>query len=413
MARLLVGATSPLRSRDYRMLLGGATISSFGNAMTPVALAFAVLGLGGSASELGLVVAAFAAAEVVTILYGGVLGDRVPRQLLMQGSAAATALTQTVCAIILISGNGQIWMLTVIGVANGCLGALSQPASSALTRLTVATEQLTDAVVLRRLAQQVAQVSGFALAGIVVAASGPGWAIAIDAATYAVAAICFSRLRTPNPARAERSSILGDMGAGAREVLRHTWLWLLIGQALLYHLFYGGVQGVLGPIVVSEQWDEAAWGWALAALMAGFLVGGLVALRWRPPHLLRAGVVLLSLTAAFPLAMALTDQLPLLLLGAALHGFGLELFSVNWDLAIQENVAEDKLSRVYSFDMVGSFVCRPIGLAVTGPVAALTGNTAWLLVVAAVMAGSSVISLVAPAVWSLERRAPAPVPTSA
>ena len=58
--------------------------------------------------------------------------------------------------------------------------------------------------------------------------------------------------------------LLGDLRAGAAEVFRHTWLWLLIGQALLYHLFYGGVQGVLGPIVVGDEFGMAAWGWSLA-----------------------------------------------------------------------------------------------------------------------------------------------------
>ena len=409
MIAALTGPASPLRSSDFRNLVTGATVSAFGNSMTPVALAFAVLRLGGSATDLGLVVAAFAAAEVLTIMYGGVLGDRLPRQLLMQGSAAATAVTQGICAAVLIAGHGRIWLLTLIGVINGCFGALSQPASAAMTRLTVTPAQLTDAVVVRRLGQQVASLTGYAAGGLVVAGFGPGWAIGVDAATYAFAAVCFARIRSVRPVpRTGGGTLLGEMREGAREVFRHTWLWLLIAQALTYHLFYGGVQGVLGPIVVSERWDEAAWGWALAALMGGFVLGGLIAIRWRPTHLLRAGVLLLALTAMFPLAMATTGHLWVLLAGAALHGVGLELFSVSWDLAIQQNVDEDKLARVYSFDAVGSFVCRPIGLAITGPVAAVTGNTAWLLVVAAVMAGSSVLSLAAPSVRALVRRTPEP-----
>ena len=118
--------------------------------MTPVALAFAVLDLGGTATQLGLVVAAFSAAEVVTILYGGVLGDRLPRQLLMQGSSAATALSQGACATVLITGHGSLSFLTAIGVVNGCLGAIAQPASNAMTRSTVTDEQLGRAVVLDR-----------------------------------------------------------------------------------------------------------------------------------------------------------------------------------------------------------------------------------------------------------------------
>ncbi|HVK29931.1 MAG TPA: MFS transporter, partial [Nocardioides sp.] len=242
----------------------------------------------------------------------------------------------------------------------------------------------------------------------VVATAGPGWAVAADALTYALAAACFAMIRTEAPTTAGGERLLAELADGAREVLRHTWLWLLIGQALLYHLCFGGAQGVLGPIVVGDAWGEEAWGGAMAALMAGFVLGGLVALRWRPRHLLRSGVVLLSLTAAFPLAMALADQLWLVLAGAAVHGIGLQLFSVSWDLAIQENVAEDKLSRVYAFDLVGSFVCRPLGLALTGPVSGVVGVDRWLVVVAAVMGASSLAALAAPSVRGLTRR-PAPL----
>ena len=130
--------------------------------------------------------------------------------------------------------------------------------------------------------------------------------------------------------------MLGDLRAGAAEVFRHTWLWLLIGQALLYHLFYGGVQGVLGPIVVGDEFGTAAWGWSLALLMAGFMVGGLVTLCWRPRHGLAVGTVLLVADRGLPAALALSDSLPLVLVGAFVHGLGLEIFSVNWDLSIQQ-----------------------------------------------------------------------------
>ncbi len=394
-----------LQHRSYRWLVSGTTVSSLGSAITPVALAFAVLDLGGSATDLGLVVAAYALAEVVTVLFGGVLGDRLPRQLMMQGSSAVEALTQGVVAAALISGWASIPMLTVMGVLNGCLGALAGPSSSAMTRQTVPEADLPQAVAGRRLAQNTAQVVGFAVAGLLVAAFGSGWAIVIDAVTFALAAVCFGLISVPAlPTPEAQAGILGDLRAGAAEVFRHTWLWLLIGQALLYHLFFGGALGVLGPIVVGDNLGRAAWGWALAALMVGFIAGGLVSLRWRPRRGLYAGTALLSLTAAFPLAMAVSDQLLPLLLGAFVHGFGLELFSVNWDLSIQQNVAEDKLARVYSFDLVGSFVARPLGLALTGPVAATVGFDRWLVVVAAVMGGSALLSLGFPSVRRLERR---------
>ncbi|MGL5930057.1 MAG: MFS transporter, partial [Dermatophilaceae bacterium] len=364
----LAAARGPLAHHDFRALVAGTTVRALGNAISPVALAFAVLELGGSPTQLGLVVAAFVLAEVVTLLLGGVLGDRVPRRLLLQGSAVGAAAVQAVVATALVGGWATIPGLAAGGALAGCLGALSTPSSQALTRAVVPADQLAAAVAFRRLAQHTAAVTGYALAGVLVAASGPGWAIAVDALTFAVAAACFALLPTPSDRRHPTSSLGRDLLEGGREVLRHGWLWLLIGQALLYHLFYGGVQSVLGPVMVGERWGPAAWGGSLAALMAGFLVGGVVSLRWRPRRGLLFGTALLSLTATFPLAIALADVPHLLLAGAFLHGLGLELFGVNWDLAIQQNVTEERLARVYSFDAVGSFVARPLGLVLVGPV---------------------------------------------
>jgi MFS family permease len=398
------GRWGPLRHRNLRLLVTGTATSSLGNAVAPVALAFAVLDLGGSASQLGTVVALYALADVVTVLFGGVLGDRVSRKLMMEGSAAAAAVAQFLLAVLLIGGWATIPVVAVIGMVNGCLGALSNPSSAAMTRLVVPPSELPAAIAVRRLLQTSASVVGFALGGILVAAVGSGWAIAVDGATFAIAALCYSLLDVPHTRPdGVRPSLLTDLAEGFHEVFRHTWLWLLIGQAMLYHLFYGGAQGVLGPIVVGDEIGRAAWGFTLGTLMAGFVVGGLICLRWRPRRGLFIGSVMLSLTAAFPLAMGLSESLPVILVGAFLHGLGLEIFSVNWDVSIQENVPEDKLARVYSFDMVGSFVARPLGLALTGPVAAAVGFERWLVVVGVIMGGSSLLTLLSRDVRHLER----------
>jgi hypothetical protein len=248
----------------------------------------------------------------------------------------------------------------------------------------------------------VCRTLGYAVAGVLVAVVGPGWAVAVDAATFAVAALAFGRMGVSNARAPRTTSPLTDLGEGFREVARHTWLWLLILQALLYHLFYGGAQAVIGPVVVGEEIGRSAWGFALSALMAGFVVGGLLALRIRPRRPLGAGVVLLALTGVFPLAMAMADTLWPVMLGAFVHGVGLQMFSVYWDQTIQSQVPEDKLARVYAFDSVGSFVARPLGLALTGPVAAAAGVDSWLLVVAAVISGSSLAVLFSRGVRALE-----------
>ncbi|MET8575808.1 MFS transporter [Streptomyces sp. NPDC005012] len=396
-----------LQHRDFRLLVTGVSVSALGNAITPVALAFAVLDLGGSLTALGLVEAVFATCQVVTMLAGGVLGDRFSRKLMMEGASAVSAVVMAVLAASVLLDVDSIGLIALLGGIGGVVTALSRPSSKAMTRVVVPLDDLADAVALRSLLDSLCRTLGYAVAGVLVAVVGPGWAVMVDAATFAVAAVAFGRLGVPDARAPRTTSPLADLGEGFAEVMRHSWLWLLILQALLYHLFYGGAQTVLGPVVVGEGVGRSAWGFALSALMAGFVVGGLLALRVRLRRPLAGGAVLLALTGVFPLAMALSDSLWPVMLGAFVHGVGLQMFSVYWDQSIQTHVPEDRLARVYAFDSVGSFVARPLGLALTGPVAAAVGVDAWLLVVAAVISGSSLAAVASRGVRALE----APVPT--
>jgi MFS family permease len=409
MADMATALDHPLRHASYRWLLSGVAVNSLGNGIAPVALAFAVLDLGGDASDLGVVVGLYALADVAAVLFGGVLGDRLPRTVMMQGSSALAAVAQGLVAASLVGGWSSIPLLAALGMVNGALGALGGPSSSAITQQTVPAELLRTAITWRRISQNVAVIVGSGAAGLLVAGAGSGWALAVDAFTFAFAAACYRLVQVaPLVVPAERGSMLADVREGFAEVMRHTWLWLLILQALLYHLFYGGAQGVLGPIVVGDSLGRPAWGWALSTMMLGFVVGGLVTLRWKPRRALYVGTWFLALTAAFPVAMALSDSLTVVLVGAFLHGFGLEIFSVGWDLSIQEQVAPDKLARVYSFDMIGSFIARPVGLALTGPVAELVGFRTWLLVVGGVIVVSVAVALTSRDVRRLERQTDVP-----
>jgi len=395
---------TPLRHLSFRWLLAGTTVNSLGNMIAPVAIAFAVLDLGGSATQLGLVVGAYALADVVAVLWGGVLGDRLPRTVMMRGANLAAGLVQGAVAFTLLTDHGSLWLLAVGGAVNGALGSLAGPSTQAATPQTVPDTMLRQAIALRRLSQNTAMIVGSGIAGLLVAWVGTGGALLVDAVTFVVAAGCFSRIRVPALPAAVRTHAITEAREGFREVMRHSWLWSLIAMALVYHLFYGGSQGVLGPIVVGDHIGRAAWGYALSAMMIGFVAGGLVSLVWKPRRALLVGELFLVLTICFPLAMAVSDNLWVVLAGACLHGFGLEIFSVGWDLSIQENVPEHMLARVYSFDQLGSFIARPLGLALTGPLASAVGERQWLLVVAAAMAVSEIAPFVIRDVRRLERR---------
>ncbi|MDQ4111372.1 MAG: MFS transporter, partial [Actinomycetota bacterium] len=336
-------------------------------------------------------------------LAGGVLGDRVSRKLMMEGTAAISAVVIGALAATVILGVATIPSIAVMGGLAGIIAALNQPSAMAMTKVVVPAEDLGAAVSLRSLLQTTASTIGYALGGVLVAAVGSGWAIMVDALTFAIAAVAYAGMRVPHERPPHKASMLGDIAEGFREVMRHSWLWFLILQALLYHLFWSGAHSVLGPIVVGEGIGRASWGFALAALMAGFFVGGLFCLRFRPRRLLSVGVFFLAMTGLFPISMAVSDTLWPILLGAFLHGFGLQVFDIFWQIAIQQEIPEEKLSRVYSFDIVGSFVARPLGLALVGPVAVAVGFDTWLFVVAAVISGSALMSISFAGVRRLER----------
>jgi MFS family permease len=395
---------SPWRHRPFRWLLVGTTVNSLGNMIAPVAIAFAVLDLGGSPTQLGLVVGAYAVADVAAVLWGGVLGDRLPRTVLMRGTNAVAAGVQGVVALSLLGGWGSLWLLAALGALNGALGSLAGPSTQAVTPQTVPAPLLRQAITLRRLSQNTSMILGAGSAGLLVAWIGTGGALAVDAATFLLAAGCFTQVRVPTLRATVRARALAEAREGFREVMRHSWLWSLIAMALVYHLFYGGAQGVLGPIVVGDHFGRAAWGYALSAMMIGFVSGGLLTLVWKPRRALLVGEVFLVLTACFPLAMAVSDNIWIVLAGAFLHGFGLEIFSVGWDLSIQENVPDHMLARVYSFDQLGSFIARPLGLALTGPLATAVGERTWLLVVAGAIAVADVAPFLVRDVRRLERR---------
>ncbi|MET0419797.1 MAG: MFS transporter, partial [Actinoplanes sp.] len=320
------GALAPLRYAPFRLLMGGRTVNALGNSFAPIALAFAVLDLTGSAADLGLVVGARTLVNVIFLLFGGVLADRLPKHLLMVGASAAAALTQGMVAALVLTGNATIPLLVALGAINGMVGALSLPASASILPLTVPAEVRQQANALNRISLNTAAVLGAPLAGIVVAGVGPGWGIAVDAVTFAIAGLFFLPLRVPEPARQvpqpgmiggektpgeapdapARPNVFADLRAGWIEFRSRTWLWVVVSAFCVMNAAWSGGLFVLGPLVADETIGRRAWGLVLAAETAGMIIGGLVAIRLRLRRLLFFGV-----------CSCLFMALPVLLLGVA------------------------------------------------------------------------------------------------
>ncbi|WP_285558008.1 MFS transporter [Actinoplanes regularis] len=377
---------SVLRRPAFRLLIAGRAVDAFGNAFAPIALAFAVLDLTGSARDLGLVVGARTLLNVLFLLFGGVLADRLPKNLLMVGSNVAAALTQVAVAALVLTGTATIPLLIMLSAVNGAVAAVAMPASAALVPRTVAEPDRQQANAINRLSVTSAAIIGAPLAGVVVAALGPGWGIAVDAGTFVLSALCFALIRLPSQERPPaRESVFTELRTGWSEFRSHTWLWVVVAGACVMNMAWSGGTHVLAPALADVTIGRRAWGLVLAAQTAGMIVGGLVAMRLRIRRFLRYGVIALIAMAAPLIVLGLHPQVLPLAAAAFAAGVALEQFAVGWETTMQEHIPPDRLARVYSYDMVGSFVAVPIGEMAVGPIADRFGLQPTLLGAAGVL----------------------------
>ena len=372
--------------------------------MAPIALAFAVLDLTGSKADLGIVLAARQLAVVVLLLFGGVWADRLPRHLVMVVSNLGSGLSQAIVAVLLLSHHASITSITILAAANGASSAFFFPASSGIIPQTVPSTMLQQANATLRLALNATNISGAAIGGIVVAAAGPGWAIAFDAFSYGLAALALSRMRVRAPARTG-ATVLSELRVGWHDFWSRPWLWAIVLQFGFVNAAYAGTFLVLGPVVAKEHLGgAAAWAAVLVSMQVGLICSGIVLLRWKPRHLLRTATIAVFGFVLPGLALARPEALLVVIAACFVTGVCSEIFGVLWDTTYQQEIPHDKLSRLSAYDALGSWVLMPIGFAVAGPVAVVVGNRATFLGSAVLMAAATALTFLSRDVRNLQRR---------
>jgi len=382
-----------LAQTEFRLLFAGKTVSSFGDQLVPVALAFAVLDLTGSVTDLGVVLAAQTVPLAIFVLFGGVWADRLPRQLVMLTSDAVRALAQGTTAVLVLTGDARVWQLAALQAVYGTAEAFFGPASTALVPQTVVESELQQANALLGLSGNVASVLGPAVAGVIVVTIGAGWGLAVDATTFVASALFLSRLHiTGQPVRA-RSSTWHELRAGWRAFRSRTWLWVTVVYFTLFLATVFGPLQVVGPAVARRSLGGAgAWAAISAALGVGSVFGGLLGLRWRPRYPLRAAFIgFLIGTPALVAAVAAPAPVPVIVAVALIDGGTGTFFNTVWFTALQRAVPQKELSRVSSWDYLGSIALLPLGQAASGPIAAAIGLSTTLFAAA----GLAILMLIA------------------
>ncbi len=352
---------------QFARLFTARLVSQFGSVMSPIAMAFGVLALTGSAQSTSIVVAVQIVAQVLVLLFGGALADRGHRQRILVLADCTAATSQAVIAVLFLTGIATVPLLAVLAAITGAANGMNLPTMTGFITQVVPRERLRDANALLATARSTAQVLGAALAGVLVAAFGAGWTLAIEAVTFLSSALLIGGIRAQPQVVAARESLLRSLRDGWGEFVSHRWLWVVVLQ---FTFVIAGVQafyGLIGPTLAERLLGGAKdWGQIAAGFGIGTLIGGALVLRLNPRFPMRLAVCCVF-GGALPMAACYAPSpVWLITVAAMLNGIAAQTFSVLWHTAVQQHVPPDSLSRVSAWDYLGSICGAPLGVIAAG-----------------------------------------------
>jgi DHA3 family tetracycline resistance protein-like MFS transporter len=377
---------APLAHRDYRLLVGGMSVSLLGDGLFLVALAWQVYALSNAPTALASVGIAMTIPTIVCLLLGGAISDRYDRRMVMLCADAVRALGLATLAFLSVSGALALWELMAVAVVYGAATAFFDPASDALVPQLLPSETLAQANSLDQLIRPLAlRLAGPAVGGAVIGAIGVGWSFGLDAASFVVSAVTLLAMspvrraadaaggvEASEPARSMRR----EVAAGLRYVRSHAWLWATLVSAAIAYLLFMGPTEVLLPFVVKNRLSDGA-----GALGLVFAAGGLGSLlcaivigqRGLPRRALTFMYICWTLATLAIAGYGLSSQLWGLMIASVAFNSLETAGTIAWATTKQRLVPTELLGRVSSLDWLISIGLLPVSFAITGPVSAALG----------------------------------------
>jgi MFS transporter len=379
---------------QFRLLFSGQAVSVIGDALFPVALAFAVLDeLHGTPGQLGLVLAAETLPLAVLILAAGVWADRLNRRNVMIVSDLGRAAVQATLATLLLTDAAVLWHVIALAALYGVFDAFFQPALGGLVPQVAGREHLQEANALLGLARHVGLVIGPAIAGLLIALSSPGLAIAVDAATFVVSAAFLTQLRVTFARKETEHHFWADLKGGIAEVAQRRWMWTFMPGFSAYHLLALPCVLALGPVIADRELNGASsWAVITACFGIGTILGSIVALRIRARHPMYGATVAFIGASCQALIIAYGDSTAAIAALQVIAGVAVSYGFTLWDTSLGREIPPHALSRVTSLDWFTTTGLMPLGFAVVAPAAELIGTRTTMLA-----CGVTVIALFAAA----------------
>jgi Transmembrane secretion effector len=409
---------APLRYRDYRLLVGGMTVSLLGDGLFLVALAWQVYALSDAPTALASVGIAMTIPTIACLLLGGAVSDRYDRRLVMLWADAVRALGLATLAFLSVTGSLALWELMAVAVIYGAATAFFDPASDALVPQLLPADSLAQANSLDQLIRPLAlRLAGPAVGGAVIGVIGVGWSFGLDAVSFVISAatlLAMSPVRRPAADGEAVGSVRREVAAGLRYVRSHAWLWAtLISAAIAYLLFMGPTE-VLLPFIVKNRLSDGA-----GALGLVFAAGGLGSLlcaivigqRGLPRRALTFMYVCWTLATLAIAGYGLSTQLWGLMIASVAFNSLETAGTIAWATTKQRLVPAELLGRVSSLDWLISIGLLPVSFAITGPVSAALGLRTTLIGAGVLGAVVTFAAMLVPGVRQMdEPGATAPAP---
>jgi len=379
--RALLPDLAPWRaSVDFRRLWLSGLISNFGSFLTFVALPVQIKELTGSAAAVGAIGAVELVPMIVFGLYGGALADAWDKRKLIVWTEAGQGLLSAVLLVNALLPGPASWPLYVVAALSSALVSVQRPALDSLWPRIVAHEHLTAAGSLNSLRWTVGGVAGPALAGVVVAYAGLGWAYGADLVTFVVSVALVVRIAASPASHEAAKPSLKAIAEGAR----YAWSRkeLLGTYAVdLAAMFLAMPLAVL-PFLADELDAEWSLGLMYATVPAGSLLVSLTS-GWTS-RIRRHGRMVVLSAALWGLAIAgagLVGNVWLVLLFLTLAG-GADMVSGIFRGAMWNQTIPDELrGRLAGIELLSYSVGPTLGQVRSG------GFAAWLGVRTSVWSG--------------------------
>jgi MFS family permease len=373
--------------------------------MSPVALAFGVLHLkNGSPTLLGWVLGSATISMLIIAPFGGVIADKFGRVRMAGIADTWGSLGLFLQAYFFIRGDVPLWVMLLANINFGIMWGIFWPANSGITPSLVPEENLQQANAFANFFTNSSVILGAAIAGLLVSQFGAGWALLIDASTFLISGLLVLSFSPFVHASSDSEhSMLHDLKDGWKVFISYKWIVVEVAGFSMIVMAWAWGENVLGPLIALKHFNGAkSWSFVLTLESIGLVIGSIIGMRVKFKYPMRALTLLTLFFAVYMYSMVAPQKLWVIAIAAFFWGVVLDLWASIWPTALQRTVPREKLSRISSFDAMGSLLLRPVGLAIAGPISIWLGIPRAMELASGITVVMVVLMLLVPEVRSMQ-----------